>query len=357
MDDSRADSGTEPASNWLTRHMPFAITLFYLVFGVSWILFSDRAVENSFLSADEAARFQTYKGLLFVAISSAVIYGLLRVYHRRNTRSLEVVSQMAQALITSENEVRRANLNLERRVEQRTRQLESANRELEAFVHAVSHDLRAPLRSMAGFSQALQDVTAAELDDKARHYLQRIQDASQRMSDLIDDLLILSRISQSAMQPREINVSQLASDSGASIRERYPGRDVALTIEPGMMVHGDARLLRIAMDNLLDNAWKYTAPRLKATVVVGSELKEGEQRYFVADNGVGFDMAYAQNLFGPFQRMHAESQFAGTGIGLVTVQRILARHGGRIWADAKVDQGARFTFTLPAPALPDTRDA
>ncbi len=341
-------SAMEPDDTWTQRHMPLFITLIYLAFGTAWILFSDRAVERSFPSAEEVARFQTYKGLVFVILSSMIIYALLRIYHRRSQRSLHVASQMAKALTASENEVRQSNLELELRVGRRTRQLEAANRELEAFVHAVSHDLRAPLRSMAGFSHALLEHAPEALDEKARHYLKRIQGASQRMSELIDDLLGLSRISQSQMQPRMVDLTLLVAELGAVMRERYPGRQVTLAIEPGMVAHGDLRLLRIVMDNLLDNAWKYTAPVAHAKIEVGSDLKDGEQRFFVRDNGVGFNMAYADKLFGPFQRMHTESQFAGTGIGLVTVQRILARHSGRIWAHAEVDKGATFTFTLPA---------
>jgi signal transduction histidine kinase len=332
---------------WLQRHMPVAITLFYIALGVSWILFSDLAVERLVPSPADAARLQTYKGVLYVLLSAGVIYALLHVYHSRNQRSLEVVSQMAGALSASENALRLANQDLERRVAQRTLELEAANRELEAFVHAVSHDLRAPLRSVTGFSQALQDLSPAGLDDKSKHYIARIQEASQRMAELIDDLLDLSRIGQSQMVHQQVDLSRLATECGARIAERYPGRQVELTVEPGMTALGDLRLLRIAMENLLDNAWKYSARAAGATIAVGSELVDGERRFFVRDNGVGFDMAYAGKLFGPFQRMHTEAQFPGTGIGLVTVHRILARHGGRIWADATVDQGATFTFTLP----------
>jgi signal transduction histidine kinase len=346
--DEGSGAGKQLASTWPQRRMPLFITLVYLLLGIAWILFSDRAVEQAFPTADQVARFQTYKGLLYVCVSAAVIYALLGAYHRRNQNNLRIVSQMAEALIASENDVRQANLELERRVEQRTRELEYANRELEAFVHAVSHDLRSPLRSMAGFSQALQEAAPRALDDRAQHYLNRIQDASRRMSELIDDLLDLSRISQSQMQPREVDFSQLIAEVAAVVGERYPGRKVAITIDKGMIAHGDVRLLRIAMDNLLDNAWKYTARNPEAAIEVGSRDQDGEQLFFVRDNGVGFDMAYADRLFGPFQRMHTETQFPGTGIGLVTVQRILARHGGRIWADAEIGKGASFTFTLPS---------
>ena len=349
---ARGNADGKRAAPWLQRHMPIAVTLFYIALGVSWILFSDLAVERLVPSPADAARFQTYKGVLYVLLSAGVIYALLHVYHSRNRRSLEVVSQMAGALSASENALRIANQDLERRVAQRTLELEAANRELEAFVHAVSHDLRAPLRGMTGFSQALQDHAPETLDDKSKHYLKRIQEASQRMAELIDDLLDLSRISQSQMVRQEVDFTQLAADCAARIGERYPGREVALTIDPGMTAWADLRLLRIAMDNLLDNAWKYTALAARAAIHIGSEAVAGERRYYVRDNGVGFDMAYASKLFGPFQRMHSDAQFPGTGIGLVTVQRILARHGGRIWADAAINRGTTMTFTLPHAGLP-----
>jgi light-regulated signal transduction histidine kinase (bacteriophytochrome) len=250
------------------------------------------------------------------------------------------------ALIKSRNEVRAANADLERRVAERTRQLESANRELEAFAYAVSHDLRAPLRSMSGFSQILQETTPPGLDDKSRHYLQRIHDASLRMSSLIDDLLNLSRIGRSELKARPISLSQIAAEAAAAVRERYPSREVQLEITPEMQVSADPRLLRIALENLVGNAWKYTARSSAARVSIGTQPGDSGPVYFVRDNGVGFDMKYADKLFVPFQRLHPEAEFPGSGIGLVTVQRIVARHGGRIWAEAIPDEGATFYFTL-----------
>jgi light-regulated signal transduction histidine kinase (bacteriophytochrome) len=291
-------------------------------------------------------RLQTSKGWLFVLGSAGLLYALLRHREHRNDAVLA-------ALLESQRQVQRMNADLEQRVTERTRQLEAANRELEAFVYAVSHDLRAPLRSLAGFSQILRESTTAGLDDQARHYLQRIHESSQRMSTLIEDLLSLSRISRSELTVRTVDLSQLCADAAAAVRDRYPGRSVKLTIEPGMIVHGDTRLLRIAMENLLDNAWKYTGRNPDAEIIVGKRTENRETVYFIKDNGVGFDMAYAGRLFGPFQRLHNESQFPGTGIGLVTVQRVLARHGGRIWAEAEVDRGATFCFTIGgAPSAP-----
>jgi len=323
------------------HHMPRTVVLIYLAISALWMLVTDRLLVWLNLDARLTARLQTLKGWLFVLGTAALAYVLLKRYERsRQAGTL--------ALIESQNQVRRMNAELEQRVAARTLQLESANRELEAFAYAVSHDLRAPLRSMSGFSQVLHDSAPAGLDDKSRDYLRRIRDASLRMSMLIEDLLSLSRISRSELIPRPANLSQICVEAAATVRDRYPGRQVELTIQPGMAVNGDTRLLRIAMENLLDNAWKYTANTPEARVSIGTQPGEHGPIYFVRDNGVGFDMAYSARLFGPFQRLHAEAQFPGTGIGLVTVQRIVARHGGRIWAQAELDRGATFYFTLNA---------
>jgi light-regulated signal transduction histidine kinase (bacteriophytochrome) len=319
--------------------MPRTIALIYLAFGAVWIFFTDRLLVWLHLDAGLILRMQTAKGWLFVVGSAVLLYVLLRRYERRGGDAMA-------ALINSRNEVRKANADLERRVAERTRQLEAANRELEAFVYAVSHDLRAPLRSMSGFSQILQETAPAALDEKSRHYLQRIQDASLRMSSLIEDLLNLSRIGRSELTARPISLSQIAAEAAAAVRERHPAREVHLEIAPGMDVNADPRLLRIALENLVSNAWKYTARAAQAQVTIGTQAGEHGPVYFVRDNGIGFDMKYADKLFVPFQRLHAETEFPGSGIGLVTIQRIIVRHGGRVWADAKPDEGATFYFTL-----------
>jgi light-regulated signal transduction histidine kinase (bacteriophytochrome) len=319
--------------------MPRTTALIYFAFGAIWIFFTDRLLVWLHFDADRMLRLQTAKGWLFVFGSATLLYVLLRRYEHSSGAAMA-------ALIESQNEVKRSNADLEQRVAERTRQLEAANRELEAFAYAVSHDLRAPLRSMSGFSQILQETAPAGLDDKSRHYLQRIQEASLRMSSLIEDLLNLSRIGRSELTARPVSLSQIAADAAAAVRERYPTREVQLDIAPDMQVNADARLLRIALENLLGNAWKYTAQTPHAQVCVGTEGSDRGAVYFVRDNGVGFDMTYADKLFVPFQRLHPETQFPGSGIGLVTVQRILARHGGRIWAQAKPNEGATFYFTI-----------
>jgi signal transduction histidine kinase len=339
--DQQASSGSAPDNaRGFKQLTPRWIAVAYFAFGVLWIFLTDRALIWMDVPVARITQLQTSKGWFFIIASAVLLYLLLSFHERRTNAAMRALSER-------ENDIRRMNAELERRVVQRTEQLEATNRELESFAYAVSHDLRAPLRSMSGFSQLLQEAPSSQLDDKSRHYLQRIHEASRRMSALIEDLLSLSRISRSELAPRLLDLSQLIADSSATIRERYPDRAVELHIEPNMSVHGDARLLRIAIDNLLDNAWKYTAHTPAARVEVGSQLDAaGTRTFFVRDNGIGFDMAYSSKLFGPFQRLHSESQFPGTGIGLVTVQRILARHGGRIWVDAELNRGATFHFTI-----------
>jgi len=224
--------------------------------------------------------------------------------------------------------------------------LEAANEELEAFSYSVSHDLRAPLRGMDGFSQALLEDYADQFDEQGKDYLQRVRTASQRMARLIDDLLELSRITHSKMRVEGVNLSEIAEQSAADLHQPEPNRQVEFVIAPGLAVKGDEPLLRAAVQELLVNAWKYTSTRQQATIEFGATQQDGETVYFVRDNGIGFDMAYADKLFGAFQRLHNDEQFPGTGIGLVTVQRIIHRHGGHVWAEATEDEGATFYFTV-----------
>jgi light-regulated signal transduction histidine kinase (bacteriophytochrome) len=203
-----------------------------------------------------------------------------------------------------------------------------------------------PLRAMDGFSKALLDEYGEVLDAQARHYLQRLRAGTQHMSELINDLLSLSRITRAPLQKTPINVTELARGVIADLHHRDPSRTVAISIAEGLSARGDARLVTIALENLLGNAWKFTAKQPEAQIACGQECKAGETIFYVRDNGAGFDMAYADKLFAPFQRLHREAEFAGTGIGLATVHRIIARHGGRIWAEAAVGEGATFFFTL-----------
>jgi light-regulated signal transduction histidine kinase (bacteriophytochrome) len=224
---------------------------------------------------------------------------------------------------------------------------EAANRELEAFSYSVAHDLRAPLRGVDGFSLALLQDYADKLDEVGRSYLRHVRESAQQMGRLIDDLLALSRVTRAELDREPVDLSVLAEHVAAQLQSAEPGRRVEIVIAAGMVVHADPRLLRVALANLLGNAWKFTGQQARPRIEIGV-TESGESAYFVRDNGAGFDMAYAPRLFGAFQRLHSVDEFEGTGIGLATVQRIVNRHGGRIWATAEVDRGATFFFTLGA---------
>lgn len=258
---------------------------------------------------------------------------------------LAVINDITERRRT-ELEIRELNEELEQRVLDRTVQLEAANKELEAFAYSVSHDLRAPLRGIDGWSLALSEDYNAQLDERACQYIERVRSETQRMGQLIDDLLQLSRVTRSQIQRGAVDLSILAHTIAEHQREAFPGRNFDIIIEPGLMVKGDSRLLEIALTNLFNNAFKFTGKLPQARIEFGRTVIDGRQTFFIRDNGAGFDMAYATKLFGAFQRMHKQTEFPGTGVGLATVQRIIHRHGGRIWAEAKVDQGATFYFTI-----------
>jgi light-regulated signal transduction histidine kinase (bacteriophytochrome) len=238
---------------------------------------------------------------------------------------------------------------LETRVEQRTAELEASTRELDAFAYSVSHDLRAPLRAVAGFSEILLEDHAAQLDSTGLDYLKRVCTAADRMSGLIDALLDLSRAGRAELLRRPVNLGDLARDILADISSTEPERDVQIVVED-LPVTGDKHLLTLLLQNLISNAWKFTSGRVPARIHVGSLGTDEARTYFVADNGAGFDPRYAAKLFVPFQRLHSADDFPGTGIGLAIVARIAARHGGRAWASSAPDEGATFYFTLaPEP--------
>ncbi len=256
-----------------------------------------------------------------------------------------------------EAELRQHRDHLEELVQERTQQLEASNQELESFSYSVSHDLRAPLRSIAGFSQLVQEEYGERLDDTARNYLTRVCTNAQRMGLLIDDMLRLSRMTRHAMRYEAVDLSSIATQVIGELRETEPQRNVEFQCTPDLRVQGDAKLLQTVLVNLLGNAWKYTQFRPRAVIHFGSTQREGASCYFVRDNGAGFDMQYSHKLFEAFQRLHRMEEFPGNGIGLATVQRIILRHGGETWAEGQPDQGATFYFSLPkrTPHIPEPK--
>jgi PAS domain S-box-containing protein len=247
----------------------------------------------------------------------------------------------------AEEEVLRLNAELERRVADRTAQLAAANTELEAFCYSVSHDLRAPLRAIDGFSQALLEDCLDRLDPDGQDCLKRVRAASQRMGELIDDLLTLSRVTRAEMRRSHVDLSSLAAKIVAQLRQLHPDRQVQFVLSPGLAADGDPNLLAVVLDNLLGNAWKYTSRRPHARIEFAATAGEDGTTYFVRDDGAGFDPIYVGKLFQPFQRLHPPEEFDGHGIGLATVQRIVHRHGGRVWAEGAVGKGMSVYFTLP----------
>jgi light-regulated signal transduction histidine kinase (bacteriophytochrome) len=339
------------------------------------------------------AQFQVRANLAVPLIENQKLWGLLCIHQCNGPRQwqaieIEFVTQIANHLSVALQQAElfvelRSEISERQQAEQRATalneglrqailELKSVNKELESFSYSVSHDLRAPLRSIDGFSQALLEDCSAQLNNTGQDYLHRIRTATQRMGQLIDDLLTLSRVTRSDMSPSEVDLSRIATRVCNDLQRTQSERLAEFMIQPGLLAQGDERLLQVVLENLLNNAWKFTAKHAQAKIEFGSILPKkdrAEKReedcaedrekdrvkdraipshpiYFVRDDGAGFDMAYADKLFGPFQRLHGTHDFPGNGIGLATVQRIIHRHGGRVWAEGTVGQGAVFYFTL-----------
>jgi signal transduction histidine kinase/uncharacterized RDD family membrane protein YckC len=298
------------------------------------------------MPADRLAGLAQADTMLAVPLSSVERrWGLLLVFRRGQSPFVPDDFSLLK-LLTEQTALALDYAALITQLRQRTVQLETSNKELEAFAYSVSHDLRSPLRAVNGFSHALREDFGSQLPPEAHSHLNRIEAAVERMGSLIDDLLQLARVARTEMRMEAIDLSRIAGAVIDDLRAAQPGRQVVVVLQPGLAATGDERLLRLVLDNLIGNAWKFTGQRDSATIEVGAKTESGESVYFVRDNGAGFDMAHAARLFSAFQRMHPAQQFPGTGVGLAIVERIIQRHAGRIWAEAQVDQGAAFYFTL-----------
>ncbi len=282
------------------------------------------------------------RSLLPIMLSATVIRDEHGAFLMSRSTSVDITDRKHAEL-----EIRRLNQVLEQRVKERTRELETANKELEAFAYSVSHDLRAPLRGIDGFSQLLLEQYTDHFDARGNDYLRRVRAGAQRMGHLIDAMLGLSRVSRAGLSLRPLNLSQIAREVMRDLTDAAPGRRCTIAIADDLAASGDPRLLRVVLENLLDNAWKYSGKVTHAQIEVGRMDTPEGPAFFVRDNGAGFDMQYVHKLFGAFQRLHTMDEFPGTGIGLATVQRIIHKHGGSVWATGRIGAGATFYFTLP----------
>jgi light-regulated signal transduction histidine kinase (bacteriophytochrome) len=318
------------------------------------------------------SQFQVRANLVVPLLQDDNLWGLLCIHQCSAPRQwqeteIEFVSQIAnhlgvalrhaellaklQAEIVERQQAEQRAQDLNKGLQQAIIELKAVNKELETFSYSVSHDLRAPLRSIDGFSQALIEDCVDQLDESGHDHLRRIRTATQKMGQLIDDLLTLSRVIRSDMHREPVDLSRFASHTCNVLQQSNPERLVEFNIQPGLVAQGDTRLLQVVLENLLNNAWKFTAKRPQAKIEFGLLPPETSEdistyTYFVRDDGVGFDMAYVEKLFSPFQRLHSITEFPGNGIGLATVQRIVHRHGGQLWAEGSLGQGATFYFTL-----------
>ena len=291
--------------------------------------------------------YQADQGIVFYTVVVILIFGALLLWCARSIERAEALRR------TSEN----ALINLNAQLLRQTAMMEGVNQELETFSYSVSHDLRAPLRGIAGFALALEEHSYSSLDEIGRGYLKRVQSATGRMGDLIDDLLKLSRLTRAEMKMEQVDISEIATAVVDDFKQTEPGRDVEVVVAPGIQVHGDASLLRILLENLIGNAWKFTSKTSAAKIEIGGESsRNGRTTCFVKDNGVGFDMRYSHKLFDAFQRLHSQQEFPGIGIGLATVRRVVRRHGGEVMAQSEINHGATFRFVLANSPAHETQN-
>jgi light-regulated signal transduction histidine kinase (bacteriophytochrome) len=305
--------------------------------------FASMEEEENRLLAERDATADAIRLWTVIAIVASVLLGVLgtvlglRTFGRMLDRELEARAEVEAA---------RGREQLLAQSQHHAAELAAVNKEMESFSYSVSHDLRSPLRAIDGFSQALIEDYADKLDAQGKHALQRVRAGVQRMGLLIDDMLTLSRVTRSEMREEPVDLSAMARSIAAELKRTQPERQVEFAIAPNLRVTGDVRLLQLVIENLLGNAWKFTSKRPKARIEFGVTQHEGKPAFFVRDDGAGFDMTYADKLFQAFQRLHTEADFPGTGVGLVTVRRIVRRHGGEVWAEGQVEKGATFYFTL-----------
>lgn len=321
-----------------------------------WAMLNKQAAVIEDIYSDDRIPVDAYrptfvKSLAMVPIRTTDPVGAIGNYwasrHEATPEELRLLQSLANSTAIAMENVQLYN-ELERRVHERTSQLQVANEELKAFSYSVSHDLRAPLRHIEGFSRLLSEKSANQLDEANREYIHLIRDATKHMQQLIDDMLQLSKITQSEVNKVTVDLSAIAEEIATTLKADFPERQVQFIINESIPANGDPHLLRIVLENLLANAWKYTSKTPQARIEFGQRYDEqGQVIYYVQDNGAGFNMAYAERLFAAFQRLHSEMDFPGTGVGLATVQRVVHKHGGRIWAEAAVNEGAMFSFTLP----------
>lgn len=294
-----------------------------------------------FLTGERMGLYDSTFRLILFTVSSVIVFTILILWNARLLQKADLIRQQTQVQLMQSRES-------EVELQKAKRELEAANQELEAFSYSVSHDLRSPLRSIDGFSQALLEDYGDLIPPEGHRFLEHVRSSTHRMAELIDDLLKLSQVTRAQLKFMNVDLTKLAENILSELQRTHPERSVECNVAPNLAARGDPRLLQVVLENLLNNAWKYTSKQEQAEIEFGSKQENDQTIFFLRDNGAGFDMAYASKLFGPFQRLHTITEFPGTGIGLATVQRILHQHGGRIWAEAVVNEGATFFFTLPA---------